>query len=87
MFASGLLAYATAGCQAGKSGRSSKLEERSKRTVMMITGVDYEQASKALVEAGGHVKTALVMLLGGVGADEARNRLKRSDGFVRKAIQ
>lgn len=65
---------------------SRKLEERSKRTVMMVTGVDYEQASSVLVDAGGHVKTALVMILAGVGANEARKRLKASDGFVRGAI-
>ncbi len=66
---------------------SKKLEERSKRTVMMVTGVDYEEASRVLKEANGHVKTALVMILAGVGAQEARQLLKESDGFVRQAIE
>ncbi|KPJ96618.1 MAG: N-acetylmuramic acid 6-phosphate etherase [Gammaproteobacteria bacterium SG8_11] len=66
---------------------SRKLEERSKRIVMMITGVDYEKASEVLIEAGGHVKTALVMILADVDAGEARKRLKVSDGFVRGAIE
>jgi N-acetylmuramic acid 6-phosphate etherase len=65
---------------------SRKLEERSKRTVMMITGLDYKKASDFLNKAGGHVKTALVMILADVDADEARKRLIASDGFVRGAI-
>ncbi len=65
---------------------SRKLEERSKRTVMMVTGVDYETAAAVLKKAGGHVKTALVMILANVNAREARRRLTASDGFVRQAI-
>ena len=63
-----------------------KLVERSRRIVMMVTGVSYEEACAVLEEAGGHVKTALVMVLADVGESEARNRLVESDGFVRKAI-
>jgi N-acetylmuramic acid 6-phosphate etherase len=65
---------------------SRKLEERSKRTVMMVTGIDYEQASTTVQQAGGHVKTALVMILANVDVNEARRRLQVSDGFVRRAI-
>jgi len=65
---------------------SRKLEERSKRTVMMVTGVDYEHAEKVLQQAKGHVKTALVMILAGVDVKEAQRRLRASDGFVRRAI-
>jgi N-acetylmuramic acid 6-phosphate etherase len=66
---------------------SKKLEERSKRTVMMVTGVNYEMAMKVLNEAKGHVKTALVMILKGVDRNEALRRLKLSNGFVRGAIE
>ncbi len=66
---------------------SKKLEERSKRTVMMVTGLPYEEAERYLEQAGGHVKTALVMILAGVSAEEARARLEKADGFVRKAIE
>jgi N-acetylmuramic acid 6-phosphate etherase len=66
---------------------SRKLEERSKRTVMMVTGVDYEEATAVLKQAGGHVKAALVMILANVDADAARKRLQASDGFVRGAIE
>ncbi len=64
-----------------------KLVERSKRIVMMATGVDYSEASVALERAGGHVKTALVMLLGRVETTtEAHERLDAAGGFVRGAI-
>jgi len=66
---------------------SKKLEERSKRTVMIVTGVDYDAASRVLSQAGGHVKTALVMILAGVDAQTAKERLIKADGFVRRAIQ
>ena len=66
---------------------NKKLVERSKRIVMMITGISYEEASKYLNEAGGHVKTALVMILGKVDLNEAVRRLKLADGFVRAAIE
>ena len=65
---------------------SRKLEERSKRTVMMVTGLDYKAASAVLESANGHVKTALVMILAGVNASDAQQYLQENDGFVRKAI-
>lgn len=66
---------------------SQKLQERSKRVVMMVTGVDYERAAEVLVAAGGHVKTAIVMILAQVDPKEALKRLDSSDGFVRGAIE
>lgn len=63
-----------------------KLKERAKRVVMTITGVTYERAAEVLDQAGGHVKTALVMIKANVGRDEAAARLKRAEGFVRAAI-
>lgn len=64
-----------------------KLKERAKRVVMTIAGVNYEEASAFLDQAGGHVKTALVMIKAGVDRKEARRRLKESEGFVRDAIK
>jgi len=66
---------------------NKKLFERSKKIVMTITGVSYDEAAKYLQQAGGHVKTALVMIKAGVNADDARERLIKADGFVRKAIE
>ena len=66
---------------------NKKLVERSKKIVMTITGVPYEVAEKTLNDAGGHVKTALVMIKAGVSRDEASKRLFRASGFVRAAIE
>lgn len=65
---------------------NKKLVERSKKIVMTITGVSYEEAQKYLHEADGHVKTALVMILANVDMEEAKARIEKADGFVRKAI-
>lgn len=66
---------------------NQKLKERSKRILMMFTNLDYEQAESRLDEAGGHVKTALLMTLGDIGRDEAYDRLQENDGFIRKALK
>lgn len=63
-----------------------KLVERSKRIVMMATGADYDTAHDTLEKAGGHVKTAIVMILANVPAGEAKARIARANGFVRGAI-
>lgn len=66
---------------------NKKLVERSKKIVMTITGLSYEDAAIYLEKAKGHVKTALVMIKANVDYDQARKRLERADGFVRKAIE
>ena len=65
---------------------NQKLVERSKRIIMTVTGVSYEEATEYLKEAEGHVKTALVMIKAKVGVNEAKERLVKAEGFVRKAI-
>ncbi len=65
---------------------NKKLVERSKKIIMIITGVSYEEAERFLSEADGHVKTALVMIKTGVDALHAKERLKKADGFVRLAV-
>jgi len=64
-----------------------KLKERAKRIVMTITGVEYDEAADYLAQAGGHVKTALVMIKAHVNREEAQRRLEQADGFVRAAIE
>ena len=66
---------------------SDKLVERGIRTVMMVTGVDYDEANAVLDRCDGHVKTAIVMLLADVDVEEAHRRLEETDGFVRPAIE
>jgi N-acetylmuramic acid 6-phosphate etherase len=65
---------------------NKKLVERSKKIVMTITGISYEDAEDYLKKANGHVKTALVMIKAGVDVEEAKRRLEKAEGFVRKAI-
>jgi len=66
---------------------AEKLTQRSRRTVMTVTGLNYDEATEALAAANGHVKTALVMILGKVTRQEAVTRLERSGGFVRGALE
>jgi len=66
---------------------NKKLIERAKRIIMTITGLSYDEATKYLDKYGGHVKTALVMIKANVSLKEAKKRLKKADGFVRKAIE
>ena len=66
---------------------AEKLVERSRRTVMMVTGASYQEARDALDAANGHVKTALVMMLTGSSCAEAEQKLTRAGGFVRAAIE
>ncbi|MBK8944581.1 MAG: N-acetylmuramic acid 6-phosphate etherase [Ignavibacteriae bacterium] len=65
---------------------NKKLIERAKRIVMTITGLDYEESTKYLESSNYHVKSALVMILANVSFEEAKSRLEKADGFVRKAI-
>jgi N-acetylmuramic acid 6-phosphate etherase len=65
---------------------NKKLEERSKRIIMIATGCDYDRANRLLAESGGHVKTAIVMERSGVSKEEAKSRLEKANGFVKQAL-
>jgi N-acetylmuramic acid 6-phosphate etherase len=66
---------------------SQKLVERSRRTVMIVTGADYDTAAAAIEAAGKSVKTAIVMLKLGCSREEAERRLGAAGGFVRRALE
>ncbi|MBO9605614.1 MAG: N-acetylmuramic acid 6-phosphate etherase [Paenibacillaceae bacterium] len=66
---------------------NEKLVIRSKRIAKLATGAADEAVEAALEAADGHVKTAIVMLLSGTGATEARELLQQSQGFVVKAVE
>jgi N-acetylmuramic acid 6-phosphate etherase len=66
---------------------SEKLVERGRRTVMAAAAVGYEEAARVLPEAGGSVKTAIVMIRRGCGRGEAERRLAAAGGFVRVALE
>ncbi|RMF86004.1 MAG: N-acetylmuramic acid 6-phosphate etherase, partial [Planctomycetota bacterium] len=59
-----------------------KLIDRGTRIIQEVTGLSRENAAKLLDEGGGHVKTAIVMHLLGLPADEARNRLAECGGRI-----
>ncbi|KJE27887.1 N-acetylmuramic acid 6-phosphate etherase [Geobacillus kaustophilus] len=65
---------------------NEKLKERAKRILMEATGVSAEEASLYYEQANGEVKTAIVMILGGCSYEEAKARLQKAGGFVRKAL-
>ena len=66
---------------------NQKLHERAKRIIMTITGLDYDHAAQILQDAGGHVKSALVMHAHGCSREEALKRLERANGIVRTAME
>ena len=59
-----------------------KLQDRGERILQGMLGVEREEAARLLSEAGGHVKTALVMGRLGVDAAEARRRLEDASGVI-----
>ncbi|PAE30415.1 N-acetylmuramic acid 6-phosphate etherase [Paenibacillus sp. 7884-2] len=65
---------------------NEKLEERSKRNIMEVTGVDYETAASYFEKSKHQVKIAIVMILLQCSYEDAINKLKNSDGFVRRAL-
>jgi N-acetylmuramic acid 6-phosphate etherase len=66
---------------------SRKLVERARRTLMTVTGIAYEDACAVLEQAGGSVKTAIVMVKAGVERAEAEARLVAAGGLVRQALE
>lgn len=66
---------------------NEKLVDRQQRIVMEATDCDRATAEQALAETDNHCKTAIVMLLAGLSADEARLRLKQNRGFVSLSCQ
>lgn len=63
---------------------SAKLEERGRRMLRELLGVDDEEAADLLDRAEGRVKTALVMGRAGVDREEAERRLDEVDGVLRR---
>ena len=66
---------------------NEKLRVRSVRTVVAATGASEVDASAAVDAAGGSVKTAILMVLAGIGADDALARLEAARGHLRDALR
>ncbi|WP_340618407.1 N-acetylmuramic acid 6-phosphate etherase [Xenorhabdus entomophaga] len=64
---------------------NAKLIERQKNIVMAATECSREIAEHALNACNGHCKTAIVMILSGISAEEAKVLLAEHQGFIRPA--
>lgn len=66
---------------------NQKLSERSKKIIMTICDVDYDEATVLMEKSNYHVKTAIVMSLLNCTKEQAEIKLKSNDGFIKRAIK
>lgn len=66
---------------------NEKLISRAENIIVSATGCTHEEAAKARVDAGGMVKTAIVMVLLNCSKEEAEEHLNQANGFIRKAVK
>ncbi len=67
--------------------KNNKLRDRARRIVEIACALSAEDAEALLARCDGEVKTALVSALAQVDPADARRRLQKANGMVRKAIQ
>lgn len=65
---------------------NDKLHDRALRIVSQATGVSRKQAAQVLTDSGDQVKVAIVMILLGVDAPSARERLRTSSNRIRETL-
>ncbi|OCG65079.1 N-acetylmuramic acid 6-phosphate etherase [Gilliamella sp. wkB18] len=65
---------------------NAKLVERQISIVMQATDCSREKAIAALAESNKHCKTAILMILSGLNAEQARLKLKKENGFIRQTL-
>jgi N-acetylmuramic acid 6-phosphate etherase len=65
---------------------SHKLQDRARRIIAIVTGLDYDEADKLLQKAGWNVKAAIVMQKTGLSLSKAVGRLRKAHDSVREAI-
>lgn len=65
---------------------NKKLVQRQINIVQEATDCDPQTAVQALNACGNHCKTAIVMVLGNLAADQAQQLLKDNGGFIRQAL-
>ena len=66
---------------------NEKLRVRAENIVMEATGVTRERAKEALLQSGDKVKTAILMILVGCGREEAEQKLEKTNGHIREAME
>ncbi|MDR2708885.1 MAG: N-acetylmuramic acid 6-phosphate etherase [Elusimicrobiota bacterium] len=59
-----------------------KLTGRAARIVMLATGASLERAKEALRACANNAKVAIVMILNNVSAQQAKEILKKNEGFI-----
>ena len=64
-----------------------KLVDRARRMVCEATGCDARQAEDVLKQAQYEVKTAILMILADLSAEQAQQRLDTHKGFLRAALK
>ncbi|MDK9781865.1 N-acetylmuramic acid 6-phosphate etherase [Vibrio sp. B172a] len=65
---------------------NAKLIQRQTNIVIEATGATKEQAEKALEACERHCKTAILMILADLDAEQAMSRLAEHNGFIRAAL-
>ena len=65
---------------------NKKLEDRGKRIISKVAGIDGKSAGEYLLSSSGSVKTAIVMAHYRISFDEAVEKLKNVNGHLRKLI-
>jgi N-acetylmuramic acid 6-phosphate etherase len=75
-----------AGLMVGVAQENAKLRERARRNVMLASGAPEETVDAALAAAEGDARVALVALLAGIDAADARRRLEGARGSVSAAL-
>ncbi len=66
---------------------NDKLRDRARRIVLSATGAGVEAVDQALGAADGEVKLAILMLLTGTEAAQARAHLAAQNGYLRRALE
>ena len=65
---------------------NNKLKARALRIVRQVTGASLIAAGKALDDAGGNAKLAILLIETGLEPDEGRALLEKNQGFLRAAL-
>jgi len=63
-----------------------KLEDRSRRIIVALTDLSYEEADALVKKANGRLKTALVMHYCGMEREEAENHIQEKKGRIQDII-
>ncbi|MBE4184005.1 N-acetylmuramic acid 6-phosphate etherase [Vibrio parahaemolyticus] len=65
---------------------NAKLIQRQTNIVIEATGASKEEAERALNACDRHCKTAILMILADLDAEQAKSRLTEHNGFIRAAL-